>query len=73
MNLEEAMRRLDAGPTWLAWWVWHAFTLFWPLLLPGAGKLVLAAWLPLALACKAAVARQKIREHRAARSRGTPA
>jgi hypothetical protein len=24
-------RRLDAGPTWLAWWIGWAFLLFWPL------------------------------------------
>ncbi len=24
-------RRIDAGPTWGAWWVKWAFILFWPL------------------------------------------
>jgi hypothetical protein len=41
-------RRRDAGPTWLAWWVFWAAVLFWPLLLGGALGIALEIlWLAL--------------------------
>lgn len=32
MRTNPRPRRLDAGPTWLAWWVKWALILFWPLI-----------------------------------------
>jgi len=46
---QQRRRRFLGGPGFLGWWLFWAFVLFWPLLLPEpAGGVVLAAWLALA-------------------------